>query len=228
VLQAHANLMSFYERLDALAHSENTAQLVGEAEVLRTALLENNRRSRNALNRLPSNVQLDPTLLPTLEAIQRALPAQLEAIIALAKSREWEGVRLRLSNQVRPLESEISTLVDNTDREVGEERAQAVSSIEQAQRRILLIVPTTAVFTLLFAGFLGVAITRSITQPLGRLMDASKVLGARRFSAPSFCYRKDEFAHLGRAFNDTAGTLRELYETLYSREAYLAEAQRLS
>jgi signal transduction histidine kinase len=38
----------------------------------------------------------------------------------------------------------------------------------------------------------------------------------------------DELARLGRAFNDAAGKLRDLYDALHSREAYLAEAQRLS
>jgi len=104
VLQAHTSLMSFYQKLDALAHAEDTARLVSEAEALRDALLENNRRTRNALGRLPPEVPADPMLLPTLGAIQGALPAQLEAITALAKSREWEAVHLRLSNQVRPLE----------------------------------------------------------------------------------------------------------------------------
>jgi PAS domain S-box-containing protein len=118
--------------------------------------------------------------------------------------------------------------VKNIDREVGEQRAQAVLNIEQAQRRIFLILPITAMVTLLFAAFLGLAVTRSITQPLGGLMEASKALGRGEFDHRVSVVGKDELAHLGRVFNDTAGTLRDLYGTLYSREAYLAEAQRLS
>jgi hypothetical protein len=129
VLQAHTSLMSFYERLDVLAHSESAGQLVREVEALRNALLQDSRRSRDALSRLPPEVQLDPALLPTLLSIQDTLPAELEAITALAKSNEWEAVRLRLANQVRPLEYRSSGLVENIDREVGEERAQAVLNI---------------------------------------------------------------------------------------------------
>jgi PAS domain S-box-containing protein len=228
VLQAHTNLMSFYERLDALADSEDTARLVREAESLHTELIEDSRRTSNALSRLPVDVQLDPTLLPTLEAIQAALPAQLEAITILATSNAWGAVRLRLAVQVRQLESNMSALVKNIDREVGEQRAQAILNIGQAQRRIFLIVPMTAMVTLLFAAFLGWVVTRSITQPLGRLMEASKALGRGEFHYRVSVIGKDELAHLGRVFNDTAGTLRDLYGTLSSREAYLAEAQRLS
>jgi hypothetical protein len=79
-----------------------------------------------------------------------------------------------------------------------------------------------------FAVFLGVGITRSITQPLSQLMDASKALGRSEFHHRVFIAGRDELAHLGQVFNETAGTLRDLYEALFTREAYLAEAQRLS
>jgi PAS domain S-box-containing protein len=228
VLQAHTSLMSFYERLDVLAHSENTGQLVREVEALRNSILQESRRSRDALSRLPPEVQPDPALLPTLLSIQDTLPAELEAITALAKSNEWEAVRLRLANQVRPLESRSSELVENIAREVGEERAQAALNIGQAQRRILLTLAITAVFTLLFAVFLGWAITRSITQPLGRLMKGSTAWAKGDFSYRVPATGKDEIARLGSVFNDMIERLQELYRELQRREAYLAEAQKLS
>jgi PAS domain S-box-containing protein len=228
VLQAHTSLMSFYERLEALADSEDTAKLVTEAESFRIALLEDSRRSRNILSRLPPDVQLDPTLLPTLEAIQDAVPAELAAITELAKSRDWQAVRLRLANQIRPFESMTSDLVENIDREVGEKRAQALSKIAQAQRRTLLIVPITAVLTLLFAALLGSAITRSITLPLRRLMEGSKALAGGDFSHRVPAAGRDEIARVGRVFNEMSARLQELYGELQSREAYLAQAQKLS
>jgi PAS domain S-box-containing protein len=228
VLQAHTSLMSFYERLDVLAHSEDTGQLVREVEAIRNAVLRDGRRSRDSLSRLPPEVQLDPALLPTLLSIQDTLPAELEAITALAQSNEWDAVRLRLANQVRPLESRSSELVEDIDREVGEERAQAVLNIEQAQRRILLILPITVFLTLLFAAFLGSAITRSITQPLRRLIDGSAALAAGDFSHRVPAAGNDEIARLGSVFNDMTVRLQELYRELQRREAYLEEAQRLS
>jgi PAS domain S-box-containing protein len=220
--------MSFYERLDVLAHSEDTGQLVREVEAIRNAVLQDGRRSRDSLSRLPPEVQLDPALLPTLLSIQDTLPAELEAITALAQSNEWDAVRLRLANQVRPLESRSSELVEDIDREVGEERAQAVLNIEQAQRRILLILPITIFLTLLFAAFLGSAITRSITQPLRRLIDGSAALAAGDFSHRVPAAGNDEIARLGSVFNDMTVRLQELYRELQRREAYLEEAQRLS
>jgi PAS domain S-box-containing protein len=223
VLQVHTNLMSFCERLDGLAQSANTAGLVREAEPLRHALLEDTQRSRNVLSRLPPEVQLDPTLLPTLEAIQSTLPEQLEAITALAKSRDWEAVRLHLANQVRPVESLTSALVQNVDREVSKERSQAVLKIGQAQQRILLIVPLTTVLTLLIAAFLGGAIRHSITQPLGRLVEGSKALARGEFEHHVAISGEDELAHLGRVFNNTAARLRDLYATLRQNERELRQ-----
>ena len=82
-------------------------------------------------------------------------------------------MRLRLANQVRALESRSAALVENVDREVAGQQAQAVLNIRQAQRRIVLVFPVTAAITLVFAAFLGSVITRSITQPLGRLVEGA-------------------------------------------------------
>jgi PAS domain S-box-containing protein len=228
VLQAHVDLMSFYERLDLLAQSRNAALLVNEAQALRNALIVDRQHSADVFSHLPPEVRLDPTLLPTLEAIQEALPAQLEAVVDLAKSNEWEAVRLRLANQVRPLESTSSALVENISRQVAEERAQAVFNIHEAQRRVLLTVPITGALTILFAAFLGWAITRSITQPLTRLMEGSAALGSGDFSHRVPAAGNDEISRLGNVFNNMAVKLQELYRELQRRETYLAEAQKLS
>src|SRR5215469_3286464 len=228
VLQAHTSLMSFYERLDVLARSEDDTLLQKQIETLHHALLEENLRTRNTLSHLPPEVELEQTLLPTLLAIQGELPAQLETIASLAKSGAWDAVRLRLANQVRPLESRSAALVENVDRVVGEQRAQAILNIRLAERRIFLIVPLTAVTTLVFATFLGWVITRSITQPLGRLVEGSAAL-----AKGDFCHRvpatgHDEIARLGSVFNDMIIRLQEVYRDLQASENYLAEAQKLS
>jgi nitrogen fixation/metabolism regulation signal transduction histidine kinase len=101
-------------------------------------------------------------------------------------------------------------------------------NIGQAQRRILLILTITAVLTLLFAAFLGSVITRSITQPLGRLMEGSTAWARGDFSHRVPAAGKDEIAHLGSVFNDMIVRLQELNGELQRREAYLAEAQKLS
>jgi signal transduction histidine kinase/HAMP domain-containing protein len=228
VLQAHINLVSFHQRVDTLVHSEGRPLPVTELEALQNEIIEASRRSKDALSRLPAETPTDAASLPTLIAIQDILPAQLEAVTELAKSSDWGAVRLRLTNQIRPLEALSASLVEALNRDVGDERSQIIANIGRAQRRIFFIVPMTAGIVLVFAAFFGIVITRSITQPLSRLMDASKALGRSEFHHRVAIAGRDELAHLGQVFNETAATLRDLYQALFTREAYLAEAQRLS
>lgn len=228
VLQADTRLTSIYEKLDELTHARDTAVLLLQADAIRKSLLDDGRETRDALNRLPAATPADPALLPILETSAGGLTAQFEAIVDLVKAGEWDAVHLRLANEVRPLESRISGLAEHIDHEVAQQRAEAVLAIAQAQRRILLIVPLTAMLMLLFAGLLGTAVTRSITHPLGKLVEASKALGQGEFRHRVAVSGSNELADLGRVFNDTAATLRDLYEALHRKEVYLAEAQKLS
>jgi PAS domain S-box-containing protein len=228
VLRVHTGLLSAYERLGVAARSEDSGRLLKEWETLRAGLVEDAQRTQAAFSHLPPEVKVDQTVLPTLESIERALPSHLDAIRALAASGEWEAVRNRIEVQVQPLESLSSELVKDVAREVEEQRAQAALNISRAERRIFLAVPITGFVTLLIAAVLGVAITRSITEPLGRLVEGSKALARGEFQHQVSVTGEDELAQLGQVFNVTAGRLQTLYETLQEREANLAEAQRLS
>ena len=228
VLRVHTGLLSAYERLGAAARSEDSGRLLKEWETLRAGLVEDAQRTQAAFSHLPPEVNADQTVLPTLESIERALPSHLDAIRALAASGEWEAVRIRIEVQVQPLESLSSELVKDVTREVEEQRAQATLNISRAERRIFLAVPITGFVTLLIAAGLGVAITRSITEPLGRLVEGSKALARGEFQHQVSVIGQDELAQLGQVFNATAGRLQNLYENLRKSEANLAEAQRLS
>jgi PAS domain S-box-containing protein len=228
VLRFQSDLLAFHAKLDELAESKDIERLKREAGPLGTVLLHDTERTRNALAQLTAEAHLDPTFLPTLEAIESALPSQLEAITGLATLGDWGAVRLRLANEKKPLEAQTSALVKNIDRQVSEEQAEVALQVVHLQRRILLIVPLSTVLILLIAAFLGLAITRSITEPLGLLMEGSKALARGEFQHQVSLIGGDELAQLGRVFNDTAGRLRSLYETLQNSESYLAEAQRLT
>jgi PAS domain S-box-containing protein len=235
VLRVHTGLLSVYERLGVLARSEDSARFLKESATLRKGLLDDAQRTLAAFNHLPPEMKVDQTVLPTLESIERTLPSHLDAITAAAASGEWDTVRFRIERQVQPLESLSSELVKDVTREVEEQRAQAALNISRAEHRIFLAVPITGFVTLLIAAGLGVAITRSITEPLGRVVEGSKALARGEFEHQISVIGADELAHLGLVFNDTARKLRDLYEDLRGREeklrrseAYLAEAQKLT
>ena len=218
ILRVHNSLLAFHDRLNALAASEDAARLITEAGPLRTAAVEDIRRATSAFTLQPSDLQQDRTILPTLHVIQSALPSQLEAITTLAASGDWRAVHLRLENQIRPLESLTSALVEKVSHEAAEEQAQTVRNIQRVQQRVFLIVPLTVVFTLLIAASLGLVITRSITQPLARLVEGSKALARGEFQHQVSVTGRDELAHLGQVFNDSARRLRDLYATLQRSE----------
>jgi PAS domain S-box-containing protein len=218
VLRVHARMLAFHDQLDGLADAEDADRLLTEAGPLRTAVLEDIRRATSALSLPPFDPRRDPTILPTLHVIQSALPSELEAITTLATSGDWRAVHLRLANQVRPLESLTSELVEKVDHQVGEEQVQTVLNIKRVQRLVFLMVPLTALVTLLIAAILGLAITRSITQPLARLVEGSRALARGEFQHQVSVTGNDELAHLGQVFNDTAHRLRDLYATLQSSE----------
>jgi formate hydrogenlyase transcriptional activator len=225
VLRVHTGLLSVYERLSVSARSEDSARLQKDSETLRTGLLDEVQRTQAAFNRLPPEVKVDPTVLPTLESIERTLPSQLDAIRALAASGEWEAVRYRLERQVQPLESLSSELLKNVAREVGEQRTQAALNIARAERRMFLAVPITGFLTLLIAAGLGIAITRSITEPLRRLVEGSKALARGEFQHQVPVIGEDELAHLSGVFNEATWKLRDLYDTLRNREETLRQSE---
>ena len=217
VMRVHTNLLVFHDTLEAIANDENVGRLVSEAERLTSAFAEDTQRVRTALSSLPSDAQPEP-ILPTLEIVQRTLASQLEEIIDLANLRQWSTVRLRIANQVRPLEFLTSALAEKVDHQVDEEQARAALNTKLVQRRVFLVLSVTVVFTLLIAGTLGLAITRSITHPLARLVEGSRMLARGEFKYEVSVHGEDELSHLGQVFNDTARQLRDLYESLQNSE----------
>jgi hypothetical protein len=221
VLRVHTSMLVFHDRLDALAEAEDADRLTTEVALLRTEVLEDIRRATSALSLPPFDPRRDATILPTLRVIQSTLPSQLEAIATLASSGDWRAVHLRLANQVRPLESLTSGLVEKVDQESSQQQAETVKNIKRVQRLVFVVVPSIAVFTLLIAASLGLAVTRSITQPLERLVEGSKALARGEFNHQVPLTGNDELAHLGQVFNDTARRLRDLYASLLRSEARL-------
>jgi len=164
VLRLQESIRSFNQKLDELVQTRNAARLVSEATVLRESLLTYTKGTLESLSQLRPEMHVEPGLTPTLEAIEIALPSQLESITALARSGDWEAVHRRLSNQMRPLEIQTSALVNILDQEVSDEVKRAVDNMEGVQRRIFVIVPVAAVFTFVVAAFFGWATTRRITE----------------------------------------------------------------
>jgi signal transduction histidine kinase len=164
VLRLRESLLSFHQRLDEIALNRDAGLLVDQTKTLRRGLLDQVAGTRDALAHLPPETHLDPGFLPTLDAIEIALPSQIEAIKALATSGDWDALGLRIANELKPMETQTAALVKSIDQSVGSEMAQSVANMKNVQRGILLIVPATAICTFLIAAFFGWAVSRRMVE----------------------------------------------------------------
>jgi len=164
VLQLQVKLLSFHQQLDDLARSNDAQLMAAGTEPLRGALREQVRQTAAAIASLPPETQADPAILPTLEAIQVALPAQLDAIVRLANSGDWGTVQRRLGNELTPIESVTASLVESIGQQARGELTQAVENTRSVQRTIVIIVPATAISTFCIAAFLGWSVARRMIE----------------------------------------------------------------
>jgi PAS domain S-box-containing protein len=216
VMRAHVDLIEFREALETLANAQDERGFAVEAASQRDHVVQAIRRAQETLKSFPD---LDSNVALTLEAIGRSLPLQADALVQLANAGDWQGVRLRLANQVRTLVGLTSQLVYDVDQKVTQERAQALASTERARDQMALVLSVTAAFTLLMAIVFGWYATRSITGPLATLDKGAKALGSGDFQHQIEVQGEDELARLGTAFNYAARQVRDLYEELKSKEA---------
>ncbi len=164
VLQLQVELLSFHQQLDELARSNDAHLLADGAGALREDLRKQVKQTRTAIANLPPETQVDRAFLPTLDAIQVALPAQLDAIVQLANSGDWATVQRRLGNELKPFESVTAALVESIGRQADGELTQAVEKTRSVQRSIIVIVPATAISTFCVAVFLGWSVARRMIE----------------------------------------------------------------
>jgi PAS domain S-box-containing protein len=223
VSRVHSDMLKFRDTLESLANAKNAERLKAETQSMNEAFAEDMRRAKSALLAVHSGNASDPTILPTLAVVQSNLQSETASVIELAEANDWNDLQVRLANQLRPLEFSISALVERVDREVKAEHAQVAANIHRVQHWIFIVVPATVVLTLLIAGTLGLAITRSITRPLEQLVEGSRMLARGDFKHRVPIQGEDELVQVGRVFNDTARQLQELYESLQSSEDRLRQ-----
>ena len=218
VLRVRSDMLKFRDELESLADAKNSDRMNAGDRLMNEAFAEDMRRAKSALLAVHSDDASDSTILPTLAVVQSTFRSLIGSMTALAEADDWSAVQSRLANEIRPLELSSSTLVERVDREVKEEQAQGTLRIKQVQQRIFLLLPISALSTVLIAGILGTAITHSITRPLEMLVEGSQMMAQGDFEHQVAIRGDDELARLGRVFNHTARELQELYESLQSSE----------
>lgn len=220
VVRVHLDVDTFRDKLAELATTHDIRQFTIQAASVRRQFVEDIAQSQQLLH-ATDETQQDPAIRSALETLRIAIPSQLDTATELASANDWPAVRLRLAGQVQELIGLSSSLVEKVDREVSQQRAEAIESGHRARRQLILIVPFAALLTLLAAVSLGWYATRSITDPLSELEAGARALAAGDFRHQVAIDGQDELAQLGKVFNDTARQLAALYHTLRSSEARL-------
>jgi DNA-binding NtrC family response regulator/HAMP domain-containing protein len=228
VQRVHSVLLSFRIESESLVKNRDLSTLQRKAPEILSQLTASLAQTEELFRRIHSGNVLNPTIAPTLEIIQERLPSQLEAFEVLAKAGDWNAVQQRLTKQLGSLEDQSIELVDTVHQDVFSERAAAARRIHTAQIQAFCSLLVIAAITLVIAAILGAHITKSITSPLKSLMAGASALARGDFNHLVPITGKDQLAHLGEFFNRTIIKLRDLYQDLQSREAYLAEVQQLS
>jgi signal transduction histidine kinase len=163
-LRLQQSLQSFHQRLNELAQSKDAHELLTESGPLREDLRKQTQQTRSTLAYLPPDFRVDPAFLTALDTIEVTLPYQLNDIAALVGAGDWEAVGIRLDSELNRIEETTSGYVQSIDRELDEELPRAVANMKHVQRTISLMVPITAISTVLVAAFFGWAIARRILE----------------------------------------------------------------
>lgn len=107
----------------------------------------------------------------------------------------------------------ILDLLRQVDVETRVEQTQAINNMQRAQQRAFFIFLVTALLIMAAGIILGVAIMRSIAEPLRCLNEGTKAF-ARGDFRPIAVSGDDEFANLSRLFNDAVFSVKEAHDNL--------------
>ena len=216
--RVHLDVDTLRDKVAALESTHDTNQFSTEASGFQRRFLQDISDAQRSLSIAPGIAPEDPTIPAALETLRITLPSQLDTAAQLAAAGDWTAVRLRLNEQIQPLIDLSSSLTQRVDRQLQQERAQAIEDASTAQERLLVAVPVAGLLTLLVAIVLGMYVTRTITVPLSEAIAGAQALARGDFQHKIEVVGSDELAVLGRAFNHAAEQLQELYQSLRDSE----------
>jgi PAS domain S-box-containing protein len=224
ILHVYLDVVTFRDTLTGLAHDQNPDEFASRATALRDNFLRDVTHAQGTLS-ATLDVSQDPTILIRLGTVRAAMPSQVDALLELVKTGDWQAVSFRLAGQVQPLIALSSSLVADVEQEVAQERARALESVQRTRRQLYLVLPITALMILLMATMLGWYATRRISRPLAQLDARAQALARGEFGYEVELRGNDELADLARAFNYADQQLHKLYDDIKRSEAYLAESK---
>ena len=213
VVRVHVDIGSFRDRVAVVANSQETREFAKDTAALRQKFLADVERARRMVIASPE-LDENGTISSALETLRIALPAQLDAVDELANAGDWTAIRLRLGHQIQDLRDLSLSQVEILDEQLTQAQSATLETTTEARRDLFIVVPISALLTLLAAAVLGWYLTRSITVPLSELASGARALARGDFQHEVHVAGNDELALVGGAFNHAARQLQELYGEL--------------
>lgn len=224
-LTVHLDVDTLRNRLTALADTHDGSDFQSEAASLRRKFLADITQAEQLFAGARDQMH-DPLILNTLQTLKATLPSQIDKVTGLAEANDWAAVHIRLADQVQGLMDLSALLLERVRVEVSAQQAKALESAQLVSRELLILLPATALLTMLFAILLGWYITRTITGPLSELHAGAQAIARGEFEYEVKVIGEDELATVAKAFNHAAKRLRESYDELRSSEQALRRSER--
>jgi two-component system, sensor histidine kinase and response regulator len=220
VLRLNNRVLAYREVLETGAAQQRAGTFAADIRPFRDALSSDLEEARQALRGSAETAQRHALTIAILAYFRRTLNAQIDTALAMADAGDWRALHLRLDNQVSSISRFLASLVQDIDAESSDERQRSLQAMQYAEQSAITILLLFGICTTVAAGGLAVAATRSITLPLNKLEAGARALGAGDFKCRVNLAGEDELALVGRAHDQAALRLQELYEALSRSEAH--------
>ena len=220
VLRVNNTVLAYQGMLQNAAAERDAGRFLTAIRPFKDGLSRDLDAARQALRESPDASQEHAVTIAVLAYFRSMVPKQIDVALAMADAGDWPALHLRLDNQVHNMSRIVASLVQDVDTEATREREQSLDAIEDARERAFVILLVCGICTVITAGALALTATRSIARPLKQLEASARALGEGNFEYRVSTAGEDEFALVGRAQNQAARQLQELYDALSRSEAH--------
>lgn len=214
VLQVNNDLNTLKADLQQSLTGQNAAEITARVETVRDQLLADMDGAITSLQAIPELQAGHKAMIEQLSAIRAEFSTQVNRLTELANAGDWGAAELQLQYNLDQFIQTIQEIARQVNIEVVNEQMNALEMIESSRQQALLIFTIAGLMIIGFSGFLGYAVTRSITDPLTSLEQSAQALSRGDFEHRIQIKGQDELSILSEALNKAATDLAGLYASL--------------
>src|SRR5690606_20841850 len=157
--------------------------------------------------------------LDNVQAQGQELVAISENIVEAARMGDWSTAQALRVNELSPRQHAFEQQLDLLARNIEAAVDRALADADQRQRAMFNYWLVAATLAIVVGVVIGYLTTRSISQPLGQLVEQVERITRRDLTPQEPLQRQDEIGQLSRALSLMTDWLRESYGELEERVA---------